>query len=210
MRQVNFKKSVCLLGAIMMSAVVLAAPPAKVTTPRATAQTQISTNSNFSVILTENGINGFLTALQPLNGQKMVDLFNGKQNMTYSLNNMSVQIVTGKMKFVGQIKLNTSVTSMNSTFSGDVVPTYDAKTNSINLNVTNINASDPTALSLLQTLQAIGVFNFQYVMKSVDQNYNLSQIGSTAQISSKFQMTSIVLEPGKMTCNGNMIFTRQQ
>jgi len=159
-----------------------------------------------SITVSQGAINGLLTAVSPLSGTKSINLFSGPQPLTYSISNLNVTIQNGSMPFTGNIYIKTSTISTTATITGTMSVRYDSGSKSIILEMTNINSNNQTVLSLLQTLQAVGMFKIQYPVKTEVKTYSIAQMGSTKKVQSQFSVQNISMQPGNLVLTGNITF----
>lgn len=159
-----------------------------------------------SITISQGAINGFLNAATPISGTKSIQLFAGAQQITYTLSNLDVTIQSGSMPFTGNVSFKTSTLSTSAAITGTMMVHYDSSSKSIILEMNNLNSNNPTVLSLIQTLQAVGMFKIQYPIKTQTENFPINQMGTSKQIQSQFTVQSITMQPGNLVLTGNVTF----
>lgn len=163
-------------------------------------------NSNVSTSINQTVINNFFKVLCPIAGTKQIQIFTSTESMSYNLSNIQVSVVNGAMPFTANIMIKSPQITENAAISGQISVSIDKTTNSLQLNLSNFNSSNPTMLSLLTTLAAVGAFNISYPIKANEQTYDMSQFGKTQPLSSKFILENISLVTGQVIVSGNIVF----
>ncbi len=159
-----------------------------------------------TLTISQAAINGMLSVVSPISGTQSINLFAGPQPLTYSISNLNVTIQNGSMPFTGNVYIKTSALTSNAAITGNMSVRYDSRSKSIILEMTNINSNNPTVLSILQTLQAVGLFKMQYPIATETKTYSISQIGGTKNFQSQFTVQNISMQPGNLVLIGNITF----
>ena len=89
-----------------------------------------------AVVIHQNTLNGFLTAIGPVSGKEAFNVAGIKGDYTWTVTNARIEITPGKAAFTGDASVNAGPTSYGTVVSGEVEVKFDPAANLINVKVT--------------------------------------------------------------------------
>lgn len=92
--------------------------------------------SDAQVVIHENALNAFLTAVGPLSGRDNFKVGSVKGDYKWTVKNARIEVSPGKARFVADANVDMGIMKYGSETIGDVAVNYDPKTNRINVKVT--------------------------------------------------------------------------
>jgi hypothetical protein len=91
--------------------------------------------SDASVIIHQNTLNGFLTAVGPINGKDKYDVLGTKGEYTWTLRNARIELHPNQARFIADADVKTGPFSYSSQASGEVEVLYHPESNRISVKV---------------------------------------------------------------------------
>jgi len=161
-------------------------------------------NAEVTMTIDQGTINSFFSALGTISGNKQIQIFTATAPVSYSFSNMQVTLNNGVANMSAKLYLKTPEYNNTGTISGTLNIT-SAGMSMLDFNLTNLKSSDSQLQSLLSSLAAIGVFNIQYPING-STTYSLSALGGEKTITSHYNVSQILIQNGKLTLNGNIVY----
>lgn len=88
-----------------------------------------------TVIVHQNTLNGFLTAVGPISGKDQYNVLGAKGDYTWTLTNARIELTPDKAQFVADANVKTGPLSYGSVATGEVEVKYNQETNRISIKV---------------------------------------------------------------------------
>ncbi len=98
-------------------------------------QRAFSQTPDATVIIHQNTLNGFLTAVGPISGKDQYNVFGAKGDYTWTLSNARIELTPNKAQFVADANVKTGPLSYGSVATGEVEVKYNQETNRISIKV---------------------------------------------------------------------------
>ena len=98
-------------------------------------QNSLSQIPDATVVVHQNTLNGFLTAVGPISGKDQYNVLGAKGEYIWTLSNARIELMPDKARFVAEANVKTGPFSYSSVATGDVEVKYNQEMNRISVKV---------------------------------------------------------------------------